>query len=102
MIRFFGWLQVLFVHFLANNAARRSTLSYRVKKEYQPFREKIEVLPGAYTIANTKDNKPFNAAAVNFGSLASAEEYMIGIISKDPSMADSIHVIPNNEINASI
>jgi hypothetical protein len=101
-VRFFNWLQVLFVHFLANNAACRSSFSHRVKKEFQPFDEKIDVLPGAYSVAKTKDNKPYSSESMNFESLASAEEYMNGIISGNPMMADSVHAIPNNEINSAI
>ncbi len=97
--RFFNWLGVLFVHFFANNAARRSSLSQRVKKEFQPFDDKIKVRDGAYTVAFNKNNKPYDVEAANFESLAGAEEYMNDLIVENPAMADSLHTIPNNEVN---
>lgn len=97
--RFFNWSQRLFVHFFANSAVRRVSVSHRVKKEFQPFDEKIDVRAGAYTVAFNKDNKPFNKDATNFESMARADEFINELISDDPHMADAVHTIPNNEVN---
>ncbi|MFO8001909.1 MAG: DUF6603 domain-containing protein [Marinilabilia sp.] len=97
--RFFSMLQILFVKFLGNNAAGKSQLSHKVQKEFKPFDDKIEVLPGAYTVALTRDNKPLSAEAVNFTSMAGADQYISEILANDPNMADAIHTIPNNEVN---
>jgi len=97
--RFFNWSQQLFVHFFANSAARRSSISHRVKREFQPFDERIDVRAGAYTVAFNKDNKPFSNEATNFESMASADEFINNLIANDPNMSDSVHTIPNNEVN---
>ncbi|WP_282159667.1 DUF6603 domain-containing protein [Ulvibacterium marinum] len=97
--RFFNWSQRLFVHFFANSAVRRVSVSHRVKKEFQPFDEKIDVRAGTYTVAFNKDNKPFNKDATNFESMARADEFINELISDDPHMADAVHTIPNNEVN---
>jgi hypothetical protein len=97
--RFFAWLPVLFAHFFANNAVHKSSISHKLKRELQPFDEKIKIYSGAYTVANNKDNKPINKKATNFTSFASAEEFMNEQIAKQQEMAENIHVIPNNEVN---
>jgi hypothetical protein len=98
-IRFFNWSQQLFVHFFANSAVRRASVSNRVKKEFQPFDEKIDVRGGAYTVAFNKDNTPFSGEATNFESMARADEFINELIANDPQMADAVHTIPNNEVN---
>jgi len=97
--RFFSWSQQLFVHFFANSAIRRTTVSQRVKREFQPFVEKIDVRAGAYTVAFNRDNRPFSQEATNFESMARADEFINELIANDPQMADSVHTIPNNEVN---
>ena len=98
--RFFNLVKALFSAFLGNNAVAKSTISYKVKKQYQPFNEKIAVGRGKYTVANTRNNTPLRAEAVNFASQASADEYLNSLIAQDPAVAGSVHVIPNNEVNS--
>lgn len=97
--RFFSVLQVLFVKFLTNSAVAKAKVSYRVKKEFQPFEDKIDVVSGKYTVASTRNNSAVRTEAMNFSSKASAEEYMKSLIAQDTALADSVHVIPNNEVN---
>jgi len=97
--RFFSMLQVLFVKFLANSAVAKAQVSYKVRKEYQPFDDKIDVTGGRFTVANTRNNTPLRAEAMHFASQASAEEYMNTLIAQDPAMGGSVHVIPNHEVN---
>jgi len=92
----------MFVHFFANNAVSRSSLSDRFKSECQPFDDRIQVSSGGYSVTSTKDNTPYDTDSVNFGSMASAEEYMNNIISESPEMADALHTIPNNEVNITV
>jgi len=97
--RFFGIMEVMFVHFLSNSAVAKANISYKTKKEFQPFNDKIDVVSGKYTVATTRNNTPLRAEAMNFASQASADEYMHSLIAQDPAMVDSVHVIPNNEVN---
>lgn len=97
--RFFGVMQVLFVHFLANSAVAKANVSYKVKKEFQPFEDKINVTSGKFTVATTRDNTPLRPEAINFASQASADEYMNALVAGNPAMAGAVHVIPNNEVN---
>ena len=98
-LKFFSWMQVLFGHFLKNNAASLSSLSFHTKQELQPFVDKIDVLPDGYAVAFNKDNKPYTAQSTVFSSQASAEAFMAEEISKKSQMTDALHVIPCSEVN---
>lgn len=97
--RFFSVFQVLFVQFLSNSAVAKANISYKVKKEFQPFDDKIEMVNGKFTVASTRNNTPLRVEATNFASQASADEYMNTLIAQNPAMSGSVHVIPNNEVN---
>lgn len=96
---FLNGLQVLFNAFLKNNAASKSVLGYKAKKESQPFANKIKVMEGNYTVANIMNNKPVNKDSVNFKYLWEAEAFLESEVKKDPSMSGALHIIPNNEVN---
>jgi hypothetical protein len=89
----------LFNHFLKGNAVAKSALSYETKKKYQPFEEKVKVMQGTYSVANVTDNKAFNTEAAIFSSQAQAMEYMQQQVSADPNLKESLHVVPQHELN---
>ncbi|MCB0845374.1 MAG: hypothetical protein KDE26_19120, partial [Bacteroidetes bacterium] len=97
--RFVPWLQSLFGHFLGKNAAALSDLSYHNKKQFQPREEMISIRNNGYTVAVNFNNTAYNTASFDFSSQAKAEAFMQGEIVKDPVLADTLHVIPNYEVN---
>lgn len=98
--RFYKLWKSLFAAFVGNSAVAKTDLSFKVQKEFRPFEEKIEIIGGRYTVANTRNNTPLREEAINFASQASADEYLNSLIDRDPAMAGSVHVIPNHEVNS--
>jgi len=88
----------LFHNFLAGAAVAHSSLSYQAKSQLAPYPDKITVGSEGYTIATMHDNKPFGAQST-FSSEAMATEYMNRRMVEDPSLAGSVHVLPNHEVN---
>ena len=92
----------LFDHFLAGNAVTKSVLSQHYKNRIQPFEEVIHIQPNQYSVAFNSDNRPIDAGAASFSSQAKAMEYMQQHIQSDPNLANSLHVIPNSEVNFAV
>ena len=96
--KFFNFISgLLFTHFLKGNAVAKSALSFKTKKQYQPYADKIKVAPTGYAVASQMDNKAFNGAA--FTSEAQAREYMNQQIAANPNLKEALHVIPQHELN---
>ncbi|MBK8314115.1 MAG: hypothetical protein IPL01_08860 [Acidobacteria bacterium] len=96
--RFFQFFGGLFNHFLNGNAVAQSTLSKSYKEKLQPFEEKIKVSPDTYTVAFNHNNKSFGSEA-SFTSEAMARDFMQKQMSLNPDLSDSLHVIPQHEVN---
>lgn len=96
--RWFKNIGTLFFHWLAASAVTQSPLSHARKKAMVPTRgsERVQVKQPGYVIAGTADNKPLSGAPV-FASEAHARDYFNTTISKNPGMAEDIHVIPTFE-----
>lgn len=58
--------------------------------------ERVQVKQPGYVVAGTADNKPLIDVPV-FASEAHARDYFNSTISKNPAMAEDIHVIPTFE-----
>ena len=97
--RFTIFIGALFDHFLAGSAITQSTLSKHYKQQLQPFEAKVKINPDNYTVAFNSDNKAFSATAASFTSEAMARDFMQHQITLDPNLADSLHVIPQDEVN---
>jgi hypothetical protein len=93
--RWFKNVGTLFFHWLGGAAVTQSTLSYAHKKKMVPtlVNERVQVRQTGYVVAGTADNKPL-ADVPAFASEAHARDYLNSTISKNPGMADEIHVIP--------
>jgi hypothetical protein len=87
----------LFTFFLNGASVTKSELSKAAKNRFDPFAAKVEVQAEAFTVALQSNNSAYNAAAASFHSEASAREFMANEISKDPNLADTLHVIPSYE-----
>jgi len=98
--RFHGFFGSLFDFFSKGSAIARCELSVTNAKRVQPFKERIVVSDETYTVAFQADNKAVAAEAMSFRSEASARDYLQRRVANDPSVADSMHVIPSVEVAA--
>ena len=92
----------LFAHFLVGNAVSRSVLSQHHKNRTHPMEQVIKINPAQYTVAYSKDNTPFDAGGLSFGSQVEATEYIQQQIQNDPYLTEDLHVIPNTEVNITV
>jgi len=99
LLKFVFFIGVLFKHLLKANAAARASVSYRVKKQFEPGDERIHVTPAGYSVAFTDTNKPVNGPEASFSSEAMAREYMNEQLSMNPNLAGNVHVVPQTELN---
>ncbi|HYI09823.1 MAG TPA: DUF6603 domain-containing protein [Thermoanaerobaculia bacterium] len=97
ILKFQLFSALLFNHFLAGSAAAQSSLSQATLKLHQPFAAKIEVGPETYIVALQSSNEAYGPA---FSSEASARDFMLGEVAKDPNLAGVLHVIPSYEMAA--
>lgn len=96
--KFFSFFSaLLFSHFLRNNAVARSAVSAATKKKLNPFDEKIKTGQEGYAVASAIDNKAFGGKT--FASEALAREYMAEQVAKDPNLKESLHILPQHELN---
>lgn len=95
--RFGSYNATLFNHFLRGASVSRSPLSRAEATLRQPFAETIKATGDSYAVASTRDN---TAAGPTFTSQAQARDYLAGRLAEDPSLTDSLHVIPATEVAA--
>ena len=96
--RFRALSGVMFDHLLAGAAITYSPFSQSQAQQLDPHGDAITLTGDSYTVASTVDNSSV-VGATTFASQASAEEHMASLLEDDPSMADSVHVIPTFEMN---
>ncbi|HEX8494997.1 MAG TPA: DUF6603 domain-containing protein [Pyrinomonadaceae bacterium] len=97
-IRFFKFWGGLFAHFSAGAAVSKSPLSLASERQLQPFAAKVAIAGDHYAVAWAADNKTYTTTSV-FLSHAEAEQHLNEAISKNPALAETIHVIPTMEVN---
>jgi hypothetical protein len=95
--RYVGFALNLFAHFLAGNAASRSTLSAMAKKQKAPVDQKIKVMEALYVVASNVDNTAHGEAAM-FTSHAAAQDFLRAEAAQSPALATTLHVIPVTEM----
>jgi hypothetical protein len=88
-------LDGLFAHFRKGAAVSRVSVSLAYEQRLRPFASKITVEEDRFTLANQADNSAY--LATTFGSYAEAAARLDRVVSADPSLADSLHVIPQTE-----
>ena len=95
--RFRVFTQAFFSHFLAGGAVSKSILSQNYKKMLDPFDDKVAVKEGGFTVAQTQDNKAYNASSTYFASEAMANQFLQSQVAANPDLHDALHVIPQYE-----
>lgn len=96
--RFYSIIGSLFSVFLGGNAMALSPVSWRTKKQMQPFNDKVNVGPSSYGVANVEDNTAFANNTVNFTSFTAAQEYLKTQTAQNPNLKEQLHVIPSVEL----
>jgi hypothetical protein len=97
-IKYFDFWADLFAHFAAGAAIAKSALSLAQEKKLQPFAAKVEVTGEQYTVANQADNTAVPGVQT-FASHAEATAHVAGAVAADPTLADTLHVLPLAEVN---
>jgi hypothetical protein len=65
-----------------------------------PFTGAVSVAPENFAVALTSNNTVFSADSASFTSAAAANDYLARAVNKDPTLAGTIHVLPNFELAA--
>ena len=95
-VRYFEFWGALFTHFVAGASVSRSNLSLAKEMKRQPFNAKVAVKDAGFVVAHQADNTAFAESA--FTSHAEAIAYLDEATASDPSLHESIHVIPASEV----
>jgi hypothetical protein len=95
---YFRFWPDLFEHFALGASVCRSALSLATETKRQPFDAKVAVATAGFVVANQADNTAFGGSS--FASHAEASAYLNATLAADPSLAETIHVIPTAEVNA--
>ncbi len=99
-LRFVGFPGLLFRRFLQGGAVTRSPLSAAQSALRQPFLGQVSVAPETFTIAFAATNKAFAVGSASFTSKAAANDQLQRMIGSDPTLAGSLHVLPQFEVAA--
>lgn len=86
-----------FNHFMAGAAITKSELSHHHKTQLDPFKDKVKVQEGGFTVAHTADNKAYSTQAAHFASEAQASQFIGELVASRPDLYESLHVIPQYE-----
>jgi hypothetical protein len=96
--RFYRLNGVLFTHFLRANSISRSVLSKAYRHKLQPFDEKVAVREENFVVAFQANNQTYRSEA-RFASEAMAIAYLHRQVGQNPSLHDTLHVIPQHEVS---
>jgi hypothetical protein len=96
--RFFTLVGSLFAHFLGGASVTRSSLSAYRAAQVQPFAEKVMVGPETFAVALQSNNTVYRAEAASFTSQEAARDYLNRAVANDPSLAGTLHVLPQFEV----
>ena len=96
--RFYAIVGGLFDVFLGGNAMALSPVSWKTKKQMQPFADKVNVGSANYDVANIEDNTAYADNTVNFTSYTAAQEYLNSQAVNNPNLKQQLHVIPSVEL----
>jgi hypothetical protein len=97
-IRFFKFWDGLFAHFRGGASVARASVSLANERRMQPFASKVEVAEDQFTVAFQANGRAY-APAATFGSYAEAQAHLEATVRLDPALSETIHVIPNAEVN---
>ena len=99
-IAFFEFWAELFAHFVAGAAiAKSDALAGDSEQRHQPFADKVAVAGDRLRRRAPGRQQPRSAARPRSASHAEATAHLADGVAADPTLADTIHVIPCAEVN---
>jgi hypothetical protein len=98
--RFFPFPGALFRFFLNGATVARSPLSAAQQVLRQPLTGSVTVAPEGFAVAFAATNKAFQPGAATFTSQAAANDYLARTVGADPTLAGTLHVLPQFEVAA--
>jgi hypothetical protein len=98
--RFFVYPGALFVHFLAGASVTRSVFSAFHESQMRPFDSAVSVSPETFAVALRSNNTVVSADAAGFLSQAAAADFLARAVAEDPSLEETLHVLPQFEVAA--
>jgi len=99
LLRFFVYPGPLFVHWLAGASVAFSALSAHVDDLTHPYEGMVTTESEQFAVAFQADNTAL-AGTDTFTSMASAQDHLAGVVAADPSLAGTLHVLPQFEVAA--
>jgi hypothetical protein len=97
---FFAHSRAMFTNFLAGNSAGQSTLSASFRGLTQPQAGSVTVSNETFAVALQATNQVFHPEASAFLSQAQAQDYISDAVAANPSLENTLHVIPRFEVAA--
>ena len=95
---FFPHSRAMFTSFLGGNSAGRSTLSATYRAQTHPYTGSVTVSNETFAVALQSTNQVFHPDAAAFSSQVSAQNYLASAVASDPSLAGTLHVLPQFEV----
>ena len=99
--RFFLYTGSLFFHFVGGASVALNAFSAARKAQTtNVFPETVAMSPETFAVALTSNNTVFHPEAASFTSFASAQDYANSAVAADASLAGTLHVLPQFEVQA--
>lgn len=98
--RFFSQIGTLFTHFLGGASVTKCSLSAYHATQMQPVSVKVAVGAETFAVALRSNNTVYSAESVAFTSQAAAHDYLNRAVTSNPSLAGTLHVLPQFEVIA--
>jgi hypothetical protein len=98
--RFFPHTRAMFGAFLRANSAAQSPLSAAHRAKTKPYADAVAVANETFAVALQSSNKAVHAGAMSFTSQTSAQDYLNKLVTDDPSLSGTLHVLPKFEVAA--
>jgi hypothetical protein len=98
--RFYVYTGSLFAHFLNGSSVTRSAFSAQRAGQAQPYSDHVAVNSETFAVALQSNNKVYGAQSGAFTSQAAAQDYLSRTVAQDPTLAGTLHVLPQFEVAA--
>lgn len=98
--RFYLLVNSLFMHFLRGSSVTRNAFSAYGQALTHPFADAVKVAPESFVVASQSDNRAYAGATESFTSQMAATDFIARTVSSDPSLAGTLHVLPQFEVAA--
>jgi hypothetical protein len=100
LFKFFMLAAGLFNHFLRGSSVARNRFSAFQAAQTHPFDGTVTISPETFSVALKSNNTLFRADAAAFTSQVAANDFVSRAVAKDPTLADTLHVVPQFEMAA--